>query len=112
MRINLLTDQQQKPKRRGGSRSGRKVVQLPLTSLAGLIKEAGRVYRAVRAGKLPHEEGRSLVLILAQMRAMLEAQHLERIETKLDTLSAAAESRGMITINGDARTDQQARLPH
>ncbi len=97
-------------RKRGGSKSGRKITRLPLTSLAGLIREAGRVYRRVKDGKMQHEEGRSLVWILAQMRAMLEAQHLERIEAKLDALAQMAEAKGMA--HGIQSTDREARLPH
>jgi len=48
----------------------------PLTTLSGLLTEASRVYRKMKAGKLDHDNGRSLVWVLAQMRAMVEAQHL------------------------------------
>ena len=84
---------------------------MPLTSLAGLIKEAARVYARVKDGKMPHEEGRSLVWILAQMRAMLEAQHLERIEAKLNQLSETAQQQGLLTY-GDRSTNSAARLPN
>lgn len=105
-----MTEQVQKLKR-GGSKPGRKIVRKPLTSLAGLIKEAARVYARVKDGKMPHEEGRSLVWILAQMRAMLEAQHLERIEAKLNQLQAMAESRGLIAHSHEG-ANQPAQLPH
>jgi hypothetical protein len=57
---------------------------------------------------MDHEKGRSLVWVLGQMRAMLEAQALERIEAKLNELSAYAEARG----HGYTQSDRQARLPH
>jgi hypothetical protein len=38
----------------------------PLTSLAGLITEAGRVYRLMRRDKLDAEQCKSLVWVLAQ----------------------------------------------
>ena len=65
--------------RRGGSKPGRKITRLPLSTLNGLIVEAGRVYRRMKDGKMDHEHGRSLVWVLGQLRAMLEAQHLERM---------------------------------
>ena len=65
----------------------------------------------MKIGKLDHEKGRSLVWVLAQMRAMVETQHLERIEGKLNELQASAESRGLIT-NGPGSAKQPARLPH
>ena len=49
--------------------------------------------------------------ILAQMRAMLEAQHLERIEAKLNQLSDTAQQRGLLT-HGDRSTNSAARLPN
>src|SRR5262245_65502107 len=64
--------------------------RIPLTSLAGLITEAARIYRKMKAGKIKHEEGRSLVWVLAQMRGMVEAQALERIEGRLSELQARA----------------------
>jgi hypothetical protein len=84
----------------------------PLTTLSGLLTEASRIYRKMKAEKLDHDKGRSLVWVLAQMRAMVEAQHLERIEAKLKALHAAAESRGVITVNGHDGPNQPARLPH
>jgi hypothetical protein len=97
-------------RKRGGSKSGRKIVRLPLTSLSGLIKEAGRVYRRMKDGKMEHEEGRSLVWVLDRIRGMLEAQALERLEAKLDELGAHAQSIG--GRNGHAITGGQARLPN
>ena len=51
----------------------------PLSTLGGLISETARIYRKMKAGKLDHDVGRSLVWVLAQQRAMLEAEALERI---------------------------------
>jgi hypothetical protein len=39
-----------------------------------------------------------------------DAQHLERIEAKLNQLNDAAQSRGLITYNGHNGADQPARL--
>ena len=64
MKARTLNEQTQKP-RRGGSRSGRKIVRLPLDSLGGLIKEAGCIYRQMKANKLDHDKGKSLVWVLA-----------------------------------------------
>jgi len=83
----------------------------PLTSLSGLLRESSRVYRRKKAGKLDHEKGRSLVWVLAQMRSMVEAQHLQRIEVKLNELQVTAGSRGLIAHDHDG-ADQPARLPH
>ena len=65
----------------------------PLTTLTGLISETARVYRKMKSGKLDHEKGRSLVWVLAQQRAMLEAVALERIERRLDELGSYADQR-------------------
>jgi hypothetical protein len=81
-----------------------------LATLAGLLAEASRVYRRMKVGKLDHDKGRSLVWVLAQMRAMVENQHLERIEAKLNQLQSMAESRGLIA--GHDSADPQARLPN
>ena len=66
----------------------------PLASLAGLIGEAGRVYRAMKSGKMDHEKGRSLMWSLAQIRPMLEAEALQRIEKRLEELTDHAERHG------------------
>jgi len=48
----------------------------------------------VRDKKLDHAEGRSLVWILAQMRAMVETQALERLEQRLEELAPSIEGKG------------------
>jgi hypothetical protein len=96
-------------RKRGGSKSGRKIVRLPLTSLSGLIKEAGRVYRRMKDNKMDHETGRSLVWVLDRLRGMLEAQALERVEARLNELSEQA---GRSNSNGRPLTIEHARLLH
>jgi hypothetical protein len=83
-------------------------VRYSLNSLGGLLQEAGDIYRRMKARKIAHEEGRSLVWVLAQMRTMLEAQQLERIEDRLSEL--AARSTGGSLTYGSA--DREARLPN
>jgi hypothetical protein len=85
-------------------------VRQPLTSLGGLIAEAAKVYRLMRTGKLDHEQGRSLVWVLSQIRPMLEAQMLERIEAKLDAMAAAAPQPR--TINGHTSSNLPALAAH
>ena len=92
MKDKTLTIQPQKPKR-GGSKSGRKFTRLSLSTIGGVIKEAGAIYRAVKAGKLDHEEGRSLVWMLAQLRTMLESQLLEEMHAKLSQVTQQADTR-------------------
>jgi len=65
----------------------RSLIRHPLHTLSGLIAEATRVYRAAREKKLDHAEARSLVWMLAQMRAMVETQALERLEARLEELA-------------------------
>ena len=50
----------------------RSLIRQPLHTLGGIIAEACRVYRQMRDGKLDHQQGRSLVWCLGQMRAMVE----------------------------------------
>ena len=88
---------------------GRKIVRLPLTSLSGLIKEAGRVYRRMKDNKMDHETGRSLVWVLDRIRTMLEAQALERVEARLNELSEHA---GQSNSNDRPLVIEHARLPH
>ena len=65
----------------------------PLASLPGLIREAGRVYRQMKAGKIDHEKGRSLMWSLSQIRPMIEAQQLEQLIGELQRVEANAEQR-------------------
>ena len=81
----------------------------PLATLSGLISETARVYRNMKSGKLDHEKGRSLVWVLAQQRAMLEAQALERIERRLDELSSYADQ-GRDSRGSDLRRQEPLRL--
>jgi hypothetical protein len=85
----------------------RSLIRHPLDTLHGIIAEATRVYRQVRDGKLDHAEGRSLVWMLAQMRAMVETQALERLEQRLEELapsSSEGNGRGLPSPNGQHRT--------
>jgi hypothetical protein len=86
----------------------RSLVRHPLDTLSGLIAEATRVYRQVRDKKLDHAEGRSLVWILAQMRAMVETQALERLEQRLEELAPSIEGRG----HGLTNTNRPHRPTH
>jgi hypothetical protein len=52
----------------------------PLTTLLGLLTEASRIYRKMKAGQLDDETGRSLVWCLGQMRGMVEARHQRQVE--------------------------------
>jgi hypothetical protein len=66
------------------AKKGRRFTQLgSLTSLAGLVREAATIYKGMKAGTVDHADGRSLVWVLAQMRGMIEAMALERIEARL-----------------------------
>ena len=67
----------------------------------------GRNYRLMKAGKLDLEMGRNLVWVLSQMRPVLEAEALTRIEEKLQQLNAYAAQR-----NGGAVPLMPARLPN
>jgi hypothetical protein len=72
-------------------RRRRQPVRQSLTSLAGIIAEATKVYRQARAGKIDHKEARSLVWMLGEIRQMVEAQQLEKIEARLAELGEAAD---------------------
>jgi hypothetical protein len=87
---------------------GKKLVRHPLNTIAGLLGEAGRIYRAMRAGKIKHEEGRSLVWVLGVMKGMVEVQTLERLEARLEEISAQTEHRD----NGHQDADRAHRWAH
>ena len=85
----------------------RSLIRHPLDTLNGIIAEATKVYRQVRDGKLEHAEGRSLVWMLAQMRAMVETQALERLEQRLEELAPSkpeGNGRGIPSPNSQHRT--------
>jgi len=44
----------------------------PLTTLSGLLSEASRIYRKMKAGQLDHEKGRSLVCAWARLGGWLK----------------------------------------
>ena len=68
---------------------------IPLTSLRGIRKEAGRVYRAVANGRLPSEEGTRKFFMLDKARVMLMA------EQEAAVIDGTATARGTVvgTIN-------------
>ena len=86
----------------------RSKVRHPLDTLAGVIAETAKVYREMRDNKLDHGQGRSLVWVLSQLRAMVETQTLERLEQRLEELAPNIEGRG----NGYAGTNQPSRTAH
>jgi hypothetical protein len=82
-------------------------ISLPqLSTLAGLLTEATRVYRQARDKKLDHAEARSLVWMLGQMRAMVETQSLERLEQRLEEIAPSIEGKahGYPLSNNPSRT--------
>ena len=92
-----------------GQDSGkRSLIRHPLDSLAGLIAEATRVYRAARDKKLDHTEARSLVWMLAQMRGMVETATLERLEQRLEELAPSIEGR----THGHSSTNRSTSSTH
>ena len=74
------------------SRAKWSLVRAPLSSLGGVIAETTKVYREARNGKITHNQARSLVWMLSQLRAMLETQALECIEQRLEELEPTIET--------------------
>jgi len=73
--------------------------------------ETARIYRRMKTGKMKHDEGRSLVWVLSQMRAMVEAQALERIESRLNELQGKHGIMGDV-IDGYAISSGEALRAH
>ena len=71
------------------AKGGRGAVKVRLTCLSDVIGETASIYRQMKARKLEHDEGRSLVWVLSQLRCMMEAQALERIEARLAEIEAS-----------------------
>src|SRR5260370_40246734 len=65
-----------------------------LDSLGGILSELQTVYREVRYGQTKPDVGTKLAFMLREMRAVLEAMALERIERRLSELSPAGGSVG------------------
>jgi hypothetical protein len=61
----------------------------------------------MRDNKLDHGQGRSLVWVLSQLRAMVETQTLQRLEQRLEELAPSIEAR-----NGYPFADRSARATH
>jgi hypothetical protein len=91
-----------------GAEEKRSLIRHPLHTLGGIIAEACRVYRQMRDNKLDHQQGRSLVWVLAQMRAMVETQALERLEARLEELAPGIEGRG----HGQQTANRPSRTAH
>ena len=89
------------------SEEKRSLIRQPLHTLGGIIAEACRIYRQMRDGKLEHQEGRSLVWCLGQMRAMVETAALERLEQRLEELAPGIESKAMASRQQIARLAQR-----
>ena len=85
----------------------RSKVRHSLETLGGIIAEAAKVYREMRDNKLDHNQGRSLVWVLSQLRAMVETQALERLEERLNELAPNSEAR-----NGYPRTNRTSAATH
>jgi len=92
-----------------GQDSGkRSLIRRPLDTLAGIIAEACRVYRQMRDGKLDHQQGRSLVWCLSQMRGMVETQALECLEQRLEEIAPSIEGKA----HGHATANRQTQSTH
>ena len=83
-------------------------IRYSLDTLQGVIKETCKVYREMRADEMDHAKGRSLVWVLAQLRAALETQTLERLEQRLEELTPQSEG----TRRGYTSSDRPSRSAH
>jgi len=64
-----------------------RVVSIPpikLYSLRSVRDEAGRVYREMRVGKLPSQEGTRLIYVLDKIREMIVLDEFEQRLKKLE----------------------------
>jgi hypothetical protein len=55
----------------------------PLKRLEDVKRELGRVYRAMKSGEIPHEDGTKRAFVLGQLGKVIEMADLER---RLDAL--------------------------
>jgi hypothetical protein len=83
----------------------RSKVRHSVETLAGIIGESAKIYREMRDDKLDHLKGRSLIWVLSQLRATVETQTLERLEERLNEMTAMQEGRP----NGYPRTNRPPR---
>ena len=96
-----MKSQRKRAKRTGeGPRVGR------LDSLGGVLSELQSVYREVRYGQTKPDIGTKLAFMLREMRAVLEAMALERIEQRLGALEGHVNGGP----NGHAGADRQNRV--
>jgi len=73
-----------------------------LDSLTGILKEMGSVYREMRLGLTPAQDGARLIFALRCMRDVLETLHIERLEARVAEIAAAMEG-------GRSYVDQTSR---
>jgi hypothetical protein len=92
----------------GEEEAKRSRIRFALDSLPGVVKEICNVYREMRADRLDHLKGRSLVWVLSMPRAALEAQTLERLEERLDELAPSSEGKP----HGNPPSDRPHRTAH
>ena len=59
------------------------VAKVPLEKLISVRREMGKVYRLMRNGSLPTDEGSRLIYALREIGKLLE---LERLETRITVL--------------------------
>jgi hypothetical protein len=72
------------------TRAPKRLTRQSLASIGGVVAEMASLYRRMKAGKLDHKDGRSLVWVLDRLRAAVEAEALQRIEAKLDAVAEMA----------------------
>jgi hypothetical protein len=62
-----------------------------LSSLTGILREMSSVYREMRYGQTPVNDGSRLIFALRCMRDVLETVHIERLEARVAEIAATME---------------------
>jgi hypothetical protein len=60
----------------------------PLKRLEDVKRELGRVYRAMKSGEIPHEDGTKRAFVLGQLGKVIEMADLERRLDRLEQQQA------------------------
>ena len=60
----------------------------PLKRLEDVKRELGRVYRAMKSGEIPHEDGTKRAFVLGQLGKVIEMADLERRLDRLERQQA------------------------
>ncbi len=82
----------------------------PLVSLPGILREMGKTYRGMRAGRIDETTAQKQIWVLDRMRAAVADMALEKIEAQLERLGGGQAT--WLYYDGHEITDRPAIEAH